>query len=166
MEWRIIQVYYIYCALYFYYYYVSPTSDHPALDPRGWGTPALKDGIFIVLCIHGNTSSFVVGCKRCSKESAQRNAMVHPSPLQDLLKHMLGPTSGVSDSVDQGWSPRICLLTSFQGVLMLLLQDYILRNTDILRVSVRSQQTSLPALSSLLINHGSVDKCLGLFPHL
>ena len=33
---RMFQVYYIYCVLYFYYY-ISPTSDHQALDPRGWG---------------------------------------------------------------------------------------------------------------------------------
>ena len=32
-----IQVHYIYCALYFYYYYISFTSDHQALDPGGWG---------------------------------------------------------------------------------------------------------------------------------
>ena len=32
-----IQVYYIYCALYSYYYYISSTSDHQALDPRVWG---------------------------------------------------------------------------------------------------------------------------------
>ena len=29
------QAHYIYCAL--YYYYISSTSDHPALDPRDWG---------------------------------------------------------------------------------------------------------------------------------
>ena len=34
---RMIQVHYIYCALSFYYYYISSTSDHQALDPRGWG---------------------------------------------------------------------------------------------------------------------------------
>ena len=33
----IIQGHYIYCALYFYYYYLSSTSDHQALDWRGWG---------------------------------------------------------------------------------------------------------------------------------
>ena len=38
----IIQVHYIYCALYFYYYYISSTSDHQALDPGGWGTPSLS----------------------------------------------------------------------------------------------------------------------------
>ena len=32
-----IQVLYIYCALHFYYYYISSTSDHQALDPGGWG---------------------------------------------------------------------------------------------------------------------------------
>ena len=32
-----IQTHSIYCALYFYYYYISSTSDHQALDPRGWG---------------------------------------------------------------------------------------------------------------------------------
>ena len=29
------QAHYIYCAL--YYYDISSTSDHPALDPRDWG---------------------------------------------------------------------------------------------------------------------------------
>ena len=27
----------IYCALYFYCYYINSTSDHQALDPTGWG---------------------------------------------------------------------------------------------------------------------------------
>jgi len=31
-----IQAHYIYCALYFCYYYISSTSDHQALDPGGW----------------------------------------------------------------------------------------------------------------------------------
>ena len=34
---RIIQAHIIYCALYFYYYYINSTSDHQALDPGGWG---------------------------------------------------------------------------------------------------------------------------------
>ena len=33
---RIIQMYYIYCAPSFCYYYISPTSHHQALDPRIW----------------------------------------------------------------------------------------------------------------------------------
>ena len=32
-----IQMLYIYCALYFDYYYISSTSHHQALDPGGWG---------------------------------------------------------------------------------------------------------------------------------
>ena len=32
-----IQAHYIYCALYFYYYYISPTSNRQTLGPRGWG---------------------------------------------------------------------------------------------------------------------------------
>ena len=32
-----IQAHYIYCALNFYYYYISSTSDHWVLDPRSWG---------------------------------------------------------------------------------------------------------------------------------
>ena len=32
-----IQAHYIYHALYFYYYYISSTSDYQALDPGGWG---------------------------------------------------------------------------------------------------------------------------------
>ena len=34
---RIIQVLYIYCALYFYYYYINSTTDYHVLDPRGRG---------------------------------------------------------------------------------------------------------------------------------
>ena len=34
---RMIQTRYIYCALYFYHYYISSTSDHQALDTRGRG---------------------------------------------------------------------------------------------------------------------------------
>ena len=32
-----IQVHYVYCALYFYYYYINSTSDNQTLDPGGWG---------------------------------------------------------------------------------------------------------------------------------
>ena len=38
---RMIQAYYVYCALYFCYYYIGSTSDHQALDPGGWG-PVLQ----------------------------------------------------------------------------------------------------------------------------
>ena len=38
-----IQAHFIYCALYFYYDYISPTCDHQALGPRGRGTPGLKE---------------------------------------------------------------------------------------------------------------------------
>ena len=34
---RMLQVHYIYCALYFYNYIISSTSDHQALDSGGWG---------------------------------------------------------------------------------------------------------------------------------
>ena len=43
MDWgrrggfRMIQVHYIYCAFYFYFYYISSTSHQQALDPGGWG---------------------------------------------------------------------------------------------------------------------------------
>ena len=36
-DFGMIQGHYIYCALYFYYYYISPTSDLQVLDPGGWG---------------------------------------------------------------------------------------------------------------------------------
>ena len=35
-----IQAHGIYCALYFYYYYNSPISDHQELDSGGWGALA------------------------------------------------------------------------------------------------------------------------------
>ena len=37
-----VQAHYIYCALYFHFYYISSTSDHQALDPGGWGPLTLK----------------------------------------------------------------------------------------------------------------------------
>ena len=40
------QAHYICYALYFYYYYISSTSDHQALDLRVWGIPALCDSGF------------------------------------------------------------------------------------------------------------------------
>lgn len=40
---RTIQAYYIYCAPYFCYYYISCTSDHQPLDPGSWG--ALLKGV-------------------------------------------------------------------------------------------------------------------------
>ena len=40
-----IQVRCICCALYFYYNYISSTSDHQALDPRGWG-PLIQITVF------------------------------------------------------------------------------------------------------------------------
>ena len=53
------QVNYIYCVLYFYYY-ISPTSDHQALYPRGWGPlvytvspiPANEISSFFSFCMH------------------------------------------------------------------------------------------------------------------
>ena len=36
-DFGMIQVHYIHCALYFYYYYIGSTSDHQALDLGGWG---------------------------------------------------------------------------------------------------------------------------------
>ena len=38
---RMIQASYVYCALYFCYYYISSTSDHQAVDPGGCG-PVLQ----------------------------------------------------------------------------------------------------------------------------
>ena len=35
-DFGMIQAHYIYCAHYFYYYYINFTSDHQALDPGGW----------------------------------------------------------------------------------------------------------------------------------
>ena len=32
-----IQAHFIFCALYFYYCYMSSTSDQQVLDPGGWG---------------------------------------------------------------------------------------------------------------------------------
>ena len=36
-----IEAHYIYCALYFYYYYINSPLNHMALDPEGWGPSGL-----------------------------------------------------------------------------------------------------------------------------
>ena len=37
VTFRMIRAHHIYYTFYFNYYYISSTSDHQALDPRGWG---------------------------------------------------------------------------------------------------------------------------------
>ena len=37
VDFGMSQTQYIYCAFYFCYFYISSTSGHQALDPRGWG---------------------------------------------------------------------------------------------------------------------------------
>ena len=41
------QEHYIHWALYFYYYCISSTSNHSALDPRGWGKSE-SDGVSVM----------------------------------------------------------------------------------------------------------------------
>ena len=43
-----IQALYTYCALYFYYYDISSTSDDQTLDPRGWELCHI-----LYICTHG-----------------------------------------------------------------------------------------------------------------
>ena len=46
-----LQAHYMYCALYFYYYYISSNSDHQALDPGAWGPlPYKLHSIFHAQC--------------------------------------------------------------------------------------------------------------------
>ena len=51
-----IQEHYTYCVLYFYYHYISSTSDHQTLDPRGWGS--LSDGTPAVRVLGGRQPGF------------------------------------------------------------------------------------------------------------
>ena len=46
-----IQVRYIYCALYFYYYYISSTSDQQALNPGAWGPLLESDILCFFFCV-------------------------------------------------------------------------------------------------------------------
>ena len=49
-----IQACYIYCALYFYYYYTGSTSDHQALDSGGCGPLIYRNCLFAItyVCVH------------------------------------------------------------------------------------------------------------------
>ena len=42
-----IQEQYVYCAFYVYYYCISSTPDHQALDSGGWGIPASDYHIYL-----------------------------------------------------------------------------------------------------------------------
>ena len=59
-EWEDVlgmtQAHYIYCALYFYYNYISSTSRYQALDPGAWG-PLQKSEREILETEVGNKSS-------------------------------------------------------------------------------------------------------------
>ena len=51
MGWRWFQdhsCHYIYCALYFYYHYISSTSDHQARDPGSWVNCLVENHCFRV----------------------------------------------------------------------------------------------------------------------
>ena len=52
---RMIQAHYTDCALYSSYCYISSTSDHQALDPRGWR--ALPQ---IIFCSPGHLCSVLI----------------------------------------------------------------------------------------------------------
>jgi len=69
-----IQVHCIYCALHFYYYYISSTSDHQALDPRGWGLLSYR----IPLDLRPST-----GPSRRPRSSGGSNILACLPPLED-----------------------------------------------------------------------------------
>ena len=50
-----IQVPYIYCALYLYYPHISSTSDHQVLDPGGWGLLLYVSQIKFIISIGRST---------------------------------------------------------------------------------------------------------------
>ena len=60
----VIQAHYIYCALYFYYYYISSTWGHQALDPGGWGPLGLIPSLCFAMRSPRPQSKFSVNiCK-------------------------------------------------------------------------------------------------------
>ena len=59
-----IWAHYIYCALYFYYYYISSTSGHQALHPGGWGPLGLIPSLCFAMRSPRPQSKFSVNiCK-------------------------------------------------------------------------------------------------------
>ena len=59
-----IWAHYIYCALYFYYYYISSTWGHQALDPGGWGPLGLIPSLCFAMRSPRPQSKFSVNiCK-------------------------------------------------------------------------------------------------------
>ena len=73
-----IQVHDIYCALYFYYYYINSTSDNQVLDPRGQG-PQSRPHSQDWECL-----GMGVRCGR--KEERGLNVLKAPIPCQELTQ--------------------------------------------------------------------------------
>ena len=59
---RVIQACYPYCGLYFYYYYISSTSEHQALDPGSWRPQVM---LHWVGCVTPNPSPNLLCCILC-----------------------------------------------------------------------------------------------------
>ena len=90
---RIIQVHYIYCALYFCFYYIRPTSDNQALD-RGLWTPALIDLQLSVMFPQESRVSVPQNCLFnnvyiCSKDLLTLLSYIEGSQFSLLLMYLL-----------------------------------------------------------------------------
>ena len=68
---RMIQAHYIYCALNFYYYYISSSSDHQALDALG--TPAKTDLIRARGSVAATCAGRPLECRRAESGSGGKD---------------------------------------------------------------------------------------------
>jgi len=76
---RMIQVHYIHCALDFYYYDISSTSHHQALDPGGWGPLSFLQGRkYNSLFYRWGNQTWKVQLLISSSEGANRGPILQP----------------------------------------------------------------------------------------
>ena len=112
-DFRMIQAHCIYCALYFCYCYISSTSDHQALDPRGWGT---LDQIIVLTSEFSLQKRYVVGR---SSVTSRPDVTFCESRCQSLFSHWVSVCLVCNIA-------RILLILYLQGPLWILLFPGIL----------------------------------------
>ena len=126
---RMTQEHYIHWALYFYYYCISSTSNHSALDPRGWGKSE-SDGVSVIMTLlrpgspPGSSAHGILQARRLEwvvipfsrGSSWPRNrtqiswtlAQKHPSYMVTKPRQ----EAGFLPSHPRGWVTNCCLLAN------------------------------------------------------
>lgn len=116
-----IQAHFIYCALY-YYYYISSTSDHQALEPRGWGPLPQCLPLMLLPLVSRDKPPGVI-CSMC---------LPHPWVLPGGEACVPDTLPDVACHITAGWAVFAKLQNSLHGVWAWVLDgDFFFLNFDV-----------------------------------